>query len=497
MPLDAAFDIKELGSILEVRKVIARIKGLPTCAYGQPLFFSKGARGMVIGFDKQTVMALLLDDASELKSGDMVIARSESLKCPVGNGFLGRVVNGLGEISDGKSAVKPDDYYPIFSEAPGIVDRDSLKRQIFTGTKAVDMMIPIAKGQRELIIGDRVTGKTTFAVDAVLNQKGKNVICIYCCIGRSYNFLIKLSQLLRERGAMDYSIIVNSAADSAAGEQYLAPYTAACIGEFFMRQGKDVLVVFDDLTKHAWTYRQISLLMDRSPGREAYPGDIFYIHSQLVERAAQLKKELGGGSMTFLPMVETQQGDVTGYISSNLISMTDGQIYLGTELFQEGFKPAIDLGLSVSRIGNKIQCPAMRTLCGPLRLEYVQYRELLNVTKMRSTVSKEAQARLLRGAVMTEIFKQDKNEPVDMIEQILLIYALRKGVLDDLPKDQIKAFKLNFFKFVCDYHPAFIQQLKEELAMTEKIKEALNDIIPDYFAKTDEIKFETAGSIKK
>lgn len=475
-----AFDTKEIGMVLEVRKVIARIKGLPSVAYGQPLTFANGMKGMVIGFDKETVVALLFDEASELKSGDTVVARDESLTCPVGNGFIKRVVNGLGIAADGREPIRADDHYPVFAEAPGITERASLTRQIYVGTKIVDMVIPIAKGQRELIIGDRVTGKTTIAADAILNQKGKNIICVYCCVGRSYNFLLKLAQLFQERDALDYTVIVGSTADAPAGEQYLAPYTAACIGEYFMRHGRDVLIVFDDLSKHAWVYRQISLLMDRSPGREAYPGDIFFIHSQLVERAAQLKPELGGGSMTFLPMIETQQGDLTGYISSNLISMTDGQIYMTTELFQEGFKPAIDMGLSVSRIGNKIQCPAMRSLCATLRIEYVQYKELVNLTKLRSSVSREAQLKLRKGQVITEVFRQDKNRPVDMVEQIMLAYALRSGVLDDLPPDHIKIFKRTFFPFAQEYHSAFLAKLEKEKTLTEEIKTEMNELFREY-----------------
>ncbi|MBI4432260.1 MAG: F0F1 ATP synthase subunit alpha [Candidatus Omnitrophica bacterium] len=492
----SGFDVKEVGSILEVRKVIARIKGLPSIAYGQPLEFEGGTTGMVIGFDKQTVSALLFGDAATLKSGDNVIARDESLRVPVGNAFMGRIVNGLAVACDGKGPIPQDDFYPVFAEAPGITERASLTKQIFTGTKIVDMVTPISRGQRQLIIGDRVTGKTTIAADAVLNQKGKNMICVYCSIGRSFNFLLKLTQLFQERGAMSYSVIVGSAADAPPGEQYLAPYTAACIGEYFMRHGRDVLMVFDDLSKHAWVYRQISLLMDRPPGREAYPGDIFFIHSQLVERAAQLKPEFGGGSMTFLPMIETQQGDLTSYVSSNLISMTDGQIYMGSELFQEGFKPAIDLGLSVSRIGNKIQCPAMRALCATLRIEYIQYKELVNMTKLRSSVSKEAQAKLRHGQVIAEVFKQDKNEPIDMIEQILLAYALRKGILDDLPPDHVRRFKRTFYSYATSSHPDAVDRLKSELSLTEAVKEGLDHTLEEYFKSPAFLELEETVSLR-
>ena len=480
MTKSSPFDVKETGTVLDIRKIIVRLSGLPTCANGQPLTFPGGGRGMIMGFDKKVAMALLFEESKGLKAGDMVLARNETLTVPVGKGLIGRVVNGVGVACDGKEALQPDAWLPVFAEAPGITDRSLLTRPLYTGTKILDSVIPIAKGQRELIVGDRVTGKTTLAVDAILNQKGKNVVCIYCCIGRSYNFLLKLTRLFREKNAFDYSVVVGSTADSPVGEQYLAPYTAASIGEYFMRQGRDVLVVFDDLTKHAWIYRQISLLTERPPGREAYPGDIFYIHSQLIERAAQLKPELGGGSMTFLPIVETQQGDLTGYISTNLISMTDGQVYLSPELFQDGFKPAIDLGLSVSRIGNKIQCPAMRSLCGTLRLQYVQYKELLNVTKMRSMVSKQAQEKLKKGLATVEILKQNKNEPVDVVDQIFQFYALKNGVLDDLPPQLVQDFKNRFYEWMTLHHRGFVERMRQQLEITETSKEELNKAITEY-----------------
>ena len=476
-----AFDVKEIGTILEIRQMIVRLKGLPSCAFCQPLLFPGGIKGMVIGFDKDIVEALVFGEVSGLKSGDSVTSRTESLKVPVGGAYVGRIVNGLGVACDGRQDIKPDDAMPLFAEAPGMTERAPLSRQFFTGTNILDAVIPIAKGQRELIVGDRMTGKTTLAMDAILNQKGKDVVCIYCCIGRSYDFLLKMILLLQSRGALGYSIVVASTADAPVGEQYLAPYTAATIGEHLMRQGRDVLVVFDDMTKHAWVYRQISLLMDRSPGREAYPGDIFYVHSQLVERAAQLKPELGGGSMTFLPIVETLQGDLTGYISSNLVSMTDGQIYLSSDLFKEGFKPAIDLGLSVSRIGNKIQSPALRSLAATLRLEYVKYKELLNVSKLRSSVSKEAQAKLKRGQAISEILKQGKNEPVDAIEQIILLVVLKKGSLDELSGALIAKFKKTFYSFLMDYYPALLKALRTEMTITESIRKEIDAATVEFF----------------
>ncbi len=474
------FDVKEVGTVLEIRKVIARIQGLPSCAYGQPLSFPGGLRGMVVGFDKRDTLALVFGDVAKMKAGDFVHSREESLLCPVGNGFVGRIVNGLAEPCDGKGPIRADNLMPFFAEAPGIMDRVPLARQLHTGVKILDAVIPVAKGQRELILGDRVTGKTTLATDTILNQKGKNVVCIYCSIGRSFNFLMKLTQLFYEHGALDYTVLVGATGDSPVGEQFLTPYTAATLGEHFMREGKDVFVVFDDLSKHAWIYRQISLLLGRAPGREAYPGDIFYIHSQLVERAAQLKPELGGGSMTFFPIVETQQGDVTSYICSNLISMTDGQIYMNAEIFQEGLKPAIDFGLSVSRIGNKIQCPMMKNLSAMLRLEYLQYRELANISKLRSTVSQEAQAKLKHGQTISEVLKQDKNKPVSLLEQIVLLYSLRKGALDALTPAQVQKFCGTFFPFLRKNHLRLLERIQSEPNLLEATKAELDSLVEGY-----------------
>ncbi|TAN60129.1 F0F1 ATP synthase subunit alpha, partial [bacterium] len=334
------------------------------------------------------------------------------------------------------------------------------------------------KGQRQLLIGDRLTGKTTVAVDAILNQKGKNLVCVYCAIGKTHSSLLKILRLFKESGALDYSIIVSGAASSAMGEQYLAPYTAAMLGEYFMRKGRDVLVVFDDLTKHAWVYREISLLLERSPGREAYPGDIFYIHSQLVERAGYLRPELGGGSMTFLPIAEVLQGDVTGYVSSNLISMTDGQTYFSSALFNKGVRPAIDFGLSVSRIGNKAQWPAMKALSEKLRLEYIQYQELLQMTQLRTSgISKEAEERLKRGQAITQLLIQDKNKPLSMEAEIIYLFALSLGILDNLSSADIKKFKDEFVAKASEWYPDLLSELRNSKILTdsaiEKLYEAL------------------------
>ncbi len=482
------FDIKEVGTIKEIKKAIASIVGLPSCLYGQMLHFPNDLKGMVIAFDEEEVMALVLGDEIRLRSGDKVIGKAEPFKVPVGKGFIGRVVDSLSRTCDGLGIVQPDDFYPVFRVAPGVMERVPVTDPLYTGTKIIDAIIPIAKGQRELIIGDRMTGKTVLGIDAILNQRGSGVICIYCCIGRSHASLSKVTQFFRERRAMDYTIVVAATAAVSPGEQFLAPYTACAIGEYLMVHGRDVLVVFDDLTKHAWIHRQISLLLERSPGREAYPGDVFYIHSQLMERAGRLRPELGGGTMTFLPIVETQQGDVTGHIPSNLISITDGQIYFSTSLFNEGFKPAIDLGLSVSRIGSKVQCAAIRELCRSLRLDYVQYKELLRLTKVKAAVSSEAEARLRKGAALTQILMQEKNRPISLEEQIVLFYALKSEVLEGLELPGWKKLKAGIFPFLLKTRPDLIKEIGTGKSLTAEIKRQLDEGFRDFIKslKSDE-----------
>jgi len=365
------------------------------------------------------------------------------------------------------------------------MDRLPVDQTLETGTKILDAVIPIAKGQRQLLIGDRLTGKTSVALDVILNQKGKGVVCIYCCIGKTYSSLIKVMNLLKERGAMEHTIVVSGVASVPAGEQYLAPYAACTLGEYFMHSGRDVFVIFDDMTKHAWIYRQISLLLERAPGREAYPGDIFYVHSQLVERAGYLKEELGHGSMTFFPIVEILQGDVTGYIPTNLISMTDGQIYFNTSLFNKGIRPAIDFGLSVSRIGNKAQWPIMKALSGKLRLEYLQYQELLQMTALRATgLSKDAEAKLKRGEAMTQLLIQDKNCPSPMEELIIQLYVLGRGLFDDMSQPDIRRFKKEFFPFFKQTYPDVVAEFKGASELTSGMKEAINAALKKFYGVT-------------
>ncbi|MBI1977444.1 MAG: F0F1 ATP synthase subunit alpha [Candidatus Omnitrophica bacterium] len=476
-----SFEIRETGVVESVRKFIVFASGMPSCINGQIVDFQNGSRGIVMGFKEDQVQILLISLGGEIRNGDEIYNRAEALQLPVGEAFLGRIVSGICEPVDEKGLIHPTDYFPVFRDAPGIMDRVPVEKTLETGTIAIDAGIPIALGQRQLVIGDRLTGKTTIAVDAILNQKHTDVVCIYCCIGKPYASLLRVVQLLSERDAMPHTIVVSGISSAPVAEQYLAPYTACMLGEYFMQKGRDVLVVFDDFSKHAWVYRQISLLLERAPGREAYPGDIFYIHSQLVERAGYLKPELKGGSMTFLPIVEILQGDVTGYISTNLISMTDGQIYFNTGLFNKGVRPAVDFGLSVSRIGSKAQWAAMKEVTKSLRIDYLQYQELLQMSQIRTSgLSKAAEARLKRGAAMTAILKQDKNAPATMEQEIFILYALNKGILDLLSEEQIKQFKQEFYSFVLASEPGLIQLLRKERALTQEMKDKLNQKLKEY-----------------
>jgi F-type H+-transporting ATPase subunit alpha len=486
-----SFDVREVGYIEAVRQFVAIAKGLPFCMNGQIVEFANGSQGLVIGFTEEDIQILILGDAAEIRAGDKVYNKGKSLNLPVGDAFVGRMVNGLCQPQDGLGPIEPSDSFPVFRVAPGVMERQPVDKSFETGTLILDAIILTAKGQRQLLIGDRQTGKTTIAMDAILNQKGKDVICIYCIIGKPYSSLMKVVDLLKERDALKYTIIVTGVASLSTGEQYLAPYTASMLGEYFMYKGKDVFVVFDDLTKHAWVYRQLSLLLERAPGREAYPGDVFYIHSQLVERAGCLNKEWGGGSMTFFPIVEILQGDLTGYIPTNIISMTDGQLYFSTDLFKKGFMPAIDFGLSVSRIGNKAQWDAMRSVSKTLRLDYIQYKELLKVTQMQSSgISQEAQAKLRRGEAINALINQYRNEPVSLEAQIVYLNALNLGLLDNLSKEQILRFREDICPYITKKHPSFFNDLRNtkkiSTEMAEKLGSCLKDYIKDLIAMKEQ-----------
>jgi len=480
------FNVKEVGIVRAVREFIVLAKNMPSCINGQIVEFEGGLRGIVMGFTQDDVQILMLGAKGKIRAGDKVYSQAKALYLPVGNAYIGRVVNALCEPVDGKGDIVPDETYPVFKEAPGVMDRATVEQTLESGTRIIDTIMPLALGQRQLIVGDRQTGKTTMTTDAIINQKGRDVICIYCSIGKTYSSLMKTVDLFQEKGVFDYTLVLSGIASTSVGEQYLAPYTAAMLGEYYMYHGKNVLVVFDDLTRHAWIYRQISLLLNRAPGREAYPGDIFYIHSQLMERAAQMNDEFGGGAMTFLPIVETLQGDATGYIPTNLVSMTDGQTYFSSAFFYKGFRPAIDVGLSVSRIGNRAQWPAVKGPSRSLRMEFLQYKELVQMTQLRTTdLSKEAQKKLRRGEAISELLVQNKNEPICMERLVIEMYALNREVLDELTKEEIRKFKADFYMKICEWFPNLTQQLREGKVVVDETIANLEEAIFYYFNPPD------------
>ncbi len=471
---NAYFDVREVGTVTSVREYIVKVRGLPSCMNGQVVEFERGGKGIVMGFTEQEVLVLMLGNVTGVRAGDEVHSRGEPFMTPMGDAFVGRVVTAMGEPWDGKGPIAASGFNPTFHEPAGVMERIPVKEALETGVRIIDAGFPIAKGQRQLIIGDQMTGKTTIATDTILNQHDKKVICIYCAVGQSQSSFLKVISLLRERQAMDYTVVVAGIASSPLGEQFLAPYAACALGEYFASKGKDVFIAFDDLSKHAWAYRQLSLLFERPPGREAYPGDIFYIHSQLLERAGKFNKELGGGTMTFFPIVATIQGDITGYVQTNIISITDGQLYLNTSLFQKGFKPAIDFGLSVSRIGNRAQCDAMRELSGKLRLEYLRYQELLQMTAMKSDLSTDAESRLRRGEVITQFLSQNKSTPSSLAEQVIFLYAIRKGVLDPLSREARERVKREFLPWMKTHQPDVIQAIETQKVLSPGVKEGID-----------------------
>ncbi len=476
-----SLEIKDTGTICRIKKGIVQIKGLFSCIDGQSIEIGAGLYGIIIGFDKKGALALVLGDETKVSIGDIVYGEENRFSVPVGDNFIGRIVNSFSQPADEKGKIQENDFYPIFRDAPGITDRVPIDEPLITGVKIIDTLIPLGKGQRELIIGNRVTGKTALAVDTILNQRDKDVICIFCWIGGSFSAFVKLVQELERGGAMDYSIIVRALASDSPAEQYIVPYTAAALGEYFMKRGKDVLVVYDNLTRHAWVYRQLSLLLERPPGREAYPGDIFFIHSQLLERAGKLNVENGGGSMSFLPIAEIQEGDITGIIPSNLISMTDGQIYLDAGLFNEGFRPAVDLGLSVSRVGSKVQCEAIKEVSDKLKGEYAQYKELISLTRVKTKLAPEVEARLNRGKALRSLFIQDKARPLSLIEEIVIFYAFNKGMPEIFQDQKREKFQKEIFKYLQKTQPQLVEKLAFEKALTEDIKKRLDEAFREFF----------------
>jgi F-type H+-transporting ATPase subunit alpha len=477
------FEIKEAGVVKEIRRGIVKIEGLPTCIFGQLVEFADiNRKGLVVDFNEKEVMAFILGDERDVKLGSTVTSRNEVFSVGIGENFLGRVVNALGEPIDDKNPLIEDEGFgPVFRRAPGVLDRIPISEQLRTGTKILDAIIPIGKGQRELIIGDRQTGKTTLALDTIINQKGKNVFCVYCWVGGAQSSLLKIIHTLEEMDALAYTIVVAASASASAGEQYLAPYVAAALGEYFMYSGRDALVVFDDLTKHAWIYRELSLLLERSPGREAYPGDIFYLHSQLMERAGRLNSDLGSGSMTFLPIVETLQGDITGYIQSNLVSMTDGQVYISGSLFHEGFKPAIDMGLSVSRIGSKVQSEGLREVTDTLRLDYSQYKELLRLMRVKTKLSTEIAEKLRRGEALTHILIQDAHKPVPEIALIVLLYAFKRKILEILSPGGLEIFCREILGYLQDSRGDVLKMMEGQKMLSAEVKQELDRAFVEFF----------------
>jgi len=493
----ALLKYKEYGTVFTKKQCALVIDGLQNCIYGQLVDLGHGSKGTVIGFTEKYAQVLILKENVPVGAGDKVCSTMEPFLAPVGNNFLGRISSALGEPRDDKGPIKPDDHYPIFRDSPSIMVRSPVIRCVETGIKIVDSMIPLGCGQRELLCGDRMSGKSTIGTDTILNQKGKGVICIYCDIGKAESQLKRVSALFIKHGAMDHTIILSAGANATQGEQYLAPFVACSLGEFFMLQGKDVFVVFDDFTKHAWAYRELSLLLGRPPGRNAYPGDIFYLHSQMIERAAQYDKKHGGGSMTFLPLMETQEGDITTYTITNLVSMTDGQIVLDLKLFAEGFKPALDLGLSVSRIGTKVQWSIMKDMTKTYRLDYLQYKELVEATKLKSDVSKEVEDALKFGAIFVELVTQEQDTPVPMEEQVLIYYAHNNKMLMPYSMDQVREFKRDIHTYVRENHQELLKMIRAEKKMTDKVRAGIDECLKAFFARFIGSGQEAAGTKKE
>ena len=469
--------VESIGTVLQVGDGIALVYGLDDVMVGELVQFPGDIMGIVLNLEEDKVGIVILGSEKNIREGDVVKRTGKIARVPVGEALLGRVVNPLGIPIDGKGPIATNKHRPVESPAPGIVQRQPVKEPLQTGIKAIDSMIPIGRGQRELIIADRQTGKTAIAIDTIINQKGKGVYCIYVAIGQKMSNIVAVSETLEKNGALEYTIIVSASSRAAASLQFLAPYAGCAMAEEFMYSGKHVYVVYDDLSKHAVAYRQLSLLLRRPPGREAYPGDIFYLHSRLLERAAKLSDELGGGSMTAIPVIETQAGDLTGYIPTNLISITDGQIYLETDLFYSGVRPAINVGLSVSRVGGNAQTKAMKQVAGRLRIDLAQYRELVTFTQFGTELDKATQAQLTRGAHMVEILKQPQYSPLPMAKQVMMLYAGTNGYLDDLPIGNVLKFETEFYAYMDKTAPAIEKEIETKGVLDDSIKTKLNEVI--------------------
>ena len=474
------FEVDHVGTVIQVADGIARIHGLEKAMQGELLEFPHEVYGMVMNLEEDNVGAVLLGDSANINEGDVVKTTGRVATVPAGDAMLGRVVNALGQPIDGKGPIKTDKLRPIERVASGVISRKSVDTPLQTGIKAIDSMVPIGRGQRELIIGDRQTGKTAIAIDTIINQKGQDVLCIYVAIGQKSSTVANLVKTLEEAGAMDYTTVVAATASELAPLQYIAPYSGCAIGEERMEQGKDVLIVYDDLSKHAAAYRTLSLLLRRPPGREAYPGDVFYLHSRLLERAARLSDKLGGGSLTALPIIETQAGDVSAYIPTNVISITDGQIYLETEMFNSGFRPAVNPGLSVSRVGGSAQIKAMKKIAGSIRIELAQYRELAAFSQFGSDLDAETKRQLDQGERIREILKQGQYAPLPVWYQVIIIYAATKQYLLDIAVEDVLAFEKGLFDYLDSKHPEIPAAIRDDKEIKEETEEQLKKAIEEF-----------------
>ena len=481
--------VEHTGKVVEVGDGIARISGLSEVMSAEMLEFitnsNESVFGVALNLEEDTVGAIILGDYLKIKEGDTVKCTGKILQVPVGEAVVGRVVNPLGQALDGKGDIKSDKFYPVEKIAPGVIARESVKQPVQTGIKAIDAMIPIGRGQRELIIGDRQTGKTAIAIDAIINQKGQGMKCIYVAIGQKESKIARIVAELEKNGAMEYTTIVLAGASTPASLSYIAPYAGCAMGEYFMDKGEDVLVVYDDLSKHAVAYRQISLLLRRPPGREAYPGDVFYLHSRLLERAAKLSKDNGGGSLTALPIIETQAGDVSAYIPTNVISITDGQIFLETDLFYQGIRPALNVGISVSRVGSSAQIKAIKKVAGKMKLDFAQYRELAAFAQFGSDLDSETKQKLERGKRITEIFKQEQYAAVAVEKQVVIFYAVNEGLLDNIPVEKIREFEQGLYKYADMSAREVIDEIKDKKELDDKLIEKIKKMVEEYKQEVD------------
>src|SRR5215213_6272470 len=473
-------DVAEVGTIVSIGDGIARVHGVENTMAGEMLEFPHGIYGIALNLEEDSVGAVLLGDYTEIREGDVVKRTGRIISVPVGEELIGRVVNALGQPIDGKGPIVTKQFMEIERIAPGVVDRSPVKEPLQTGLKAIDAMVPIGRGQRELIIGDRQTGKTAVAVDTIINQKGKDVVCIYSAIGQKQSTIAQVVRILEDAGAMEYTIVVAASASDPAPLLYISPYAACVMGEYFRDSGRHALCVYDDLSKHAQAYREISLLLRRPPGREAYPGDVFYLHSRLLERAAKLKKELGGGSLTALPIIETQAGDLSAYIPTNVISITDGQIFLESDLFHQGVRPAINVGNSVSRVGGSAQIKAMRQVAGTLRLDLAQYRELAAFAQFGSDLDKSTQQQLNRGKRLVEVLKQPQYQPVAVEKQVAIVYAATKGFIDGVAIDDVKRYEEELYRFLETRHAGVLEGIATKKTIDDDLKAAVEAALKEF-----------------